>query len=39
MAKQQGALVVALEHRFYGYSANGDSLELENLPGLSSQQA
>lgn len=39
MAKQHGALLVALEHRFYGYSVNPDGLELENLASLSSQQA
>lgn len=39
MAKQHGALLVALEHRFYGYSVNSDGLESENLAGLSSQQA
>lgn len=39
MAKQHGALLVALEHRFYGYSINPDGLELDNLARLSSQQA
>lgn len=39
MAKQHGALLVALEHRFYGYSVNPDGLELENLASLTSQQA
>uniref|UniRef100_A0A671SXE4 Thymus-specific serine protease n=1 Tax=Sinocyclocheilus anshuiensis TaxID=1608454 RepID=A0A671SXE4_9TELE len=34
-----GALLVALEHRFYGQSINPDGLETENLRDLSSQQA
>ncbi|CAN9511115.1 unnamed protein product [Ophioblennius macclurei] len=39
MAVEQGALVVALEHRFYGDSINTDGLRTENLADLSSQQA
>lgn len=39
MAKQHSALLVALEHRFYGRSINPDGLKLENLASLSSQQA
>ncbi|KAM4628161.1 thymus-specific serine protease [Polymixia lowei] len=39
MAEAHGALLVALEHRFYGNSINPDGLKTENLSYLSSQQA
>ncbi|XP_068441233.1 thymus-specific serine protease [Clinocottus analis] len=39
MARQLGALLLAVEHRFYGDSINPDGLETENLSDLSSQQA
>ncbi|XP_067306163.1 thymus-specific serine protease [Pseudorasbora parva] len=39
MAERLGALLVSLEHRFYGQSINPDGLETENLRDLSSQQA
>ncbi|CAI5694520.1 thymus-specific serine protease [Oreochromis niloticus] len=39
MAEEHGALLLALEHRFYGDSINPDGLKTENLAGLSSQQA
>ncbi|KAJ6663811.1 hypothetical protein lerEdw1_009890 [Lerista edwardsae] len=39
MAQKYGALLVALEHRFYGASINPDGLEDHNLWFLSSQQA
>uniref|UniRef100_A0A8C2XDM9 Thymus-specific serine protease n=1 Tax=Cyclopterus lumpus TaxID=8103 RepID=A0A8C2XDM9_CYCLU len=39
MAEEHGALLLALEHRFYGDSINPDGLETENLSHLSSQQA
>ncbi|XP_047450601.1 thymus-specific serine protease [Mugil cephalus] len=39
MAKEHGALLLAVEHRFYGNSVNPDGLKTENLADLSSQQA
>ncbi|KAK2912800.1 thymus-specific serine protease [Channa argus] len=39
MAEEHRALLLALEHRFYGDSINPDGLETENLADLSSQQA
>ncbi|XP_030298317.1 thymus-specific serine protease [Sparus aurata] len=39
MAEQHGALLLVLEHRFYGNSINPDGLKTENLQDLSSQQA
>ncbi|XP_054455377.1 thymus-specific serine protease [Anoplopoma fimbria] len=39
MAEEHGALLLALEHRFYGDSINPDGLKTENLSDLSSQQA
>ncbi|XP_078517213.1 thymus-specific serine protease-like [Lissotriton helveticus] len=39
LAQKHGALLVALEHRFYGASINPDGLVLDNLRFLSSQQA
>ncbi|XP_028856442.1 thymus-specific serine protease isoform X2 [Denticeps clupeoides] len=39
MAVMHGALLVALEHRFYGSSIKPKGLETENLSDLSSQQA
>uniref|UniRef100_A0A3Q4AUG2 Serine protease 16 n=1 Tax=Mola mola TaxID=94237 RepID=A0A3Q4AUG2_MOLML len=39
MAEEHGALLLALEHRFYGDSINPDGLKAENLADLSSQQA
>ncbi|XP_066512259.1 thymus-specific serine protease-like [Hoplias malabaricus] len=39
MAKKHGALLVALEHRFYGQSIVPGGLEIQNLQYLSSQQA
>ena len=39
MAEEHGALLLALEHRFYGDSINPDGLTAENLAALSSQQA
>ena len=39
MAKQHRALLLAVEHRFYGDSINPDGLKTENLADLSSQQA
>uniref|UniRef100_UPI001ED81C5E thymus-specific serine protease n=1 Tax=Scatophagus argus TaxID=75038 RepID=UPI001ED81C5E len=39
MAEEHGALLLALEHRFYGDSINPDGLNTENLADLSSQQA
>ncbi|XP_041851216.1 thymus-specific serine protease isoform X2 [Melanotaenia boesemani] len=39
MAKKHGALLLAVEHRFYGDSINPDGLKLDNLAALSSQQA
>ena len=38
-AKKFGALIFAVEHRFYGQSMNDGGLKLENLKYLSSQQA
>lgn len=39
MAKEHSALLLALEHRFYGDSVNPDGLKTENLANLSSKQA
>ena len=39
MAKQFGALLFGVEHRFYGKSVNEDGLELDQLQYLNSQQA
>ncbi|XP_039225125.1 thymus-specific serine protease [Crotalus tigris] len=39
LAEKYKAMVVSLEHRFYGTSLNPDSLQDENLQFLSSQQA
>ncbi|KAM3615582.1 uncharacterized protein V6R79_004372 [Siganus canaliculatus] len=39
MAEKHEALLLALEHRFYGDSVNPDGLNTENLADLSSQQA
>ncbi|XP_078517215.1 thymus-specific serine protease-like [Lissotriton helveticus] len=39
LAQKHGAMLVALEHRFYGASINPDGLVLDNLRFLSSQQA
>ncbi|KAG8143543.1 hypothetical protein E2320_000755 [Naja naja] len=39
LAEKYRAMVVALEHRFYGTSLNPDGLQDENLQFLSSQQA
>ncbi|XP_002738015.1 thymus-specific serine protease-like [Saccoglossus kowalevskii] len=39
LAKKYGALIFAVEHRFYGASINKDGLKLEYLQYLSSQQA
>ena len=39
LAVKYGALIFAVEHRFYGKSLNPDGLELNNLQYLSSQQA
>lgn len=38
MAEEHGALLLAVEHRFYGDSINPDGLETQNLAELSSQQ-
>ncbi|XP_064621595.1 thymus-specific serine protease-like [Lineus longissimus] len=39
LAKKYGALVMAVEHRYYGASINDNGLELKNMQYLSSQQA
>ncbi|CAG06424.1 unnamed protein product, partial [Tetraodon nigroviridis] len=39
MAQQHSALLLALEHRFYGDSVNPDGLKTEHLAHLSSKQA
>lgn len=39
LAKKYGALLFAVEHRFYGASINDKGLELQYLRFLSSQQA
>ena len=39
LAKKYQALIIAVEHRFYGASINKDGLEMEQLQFLSSQQA
>lgn len=39
MAKEHSALLLALEHRFYGDSVNPDGLKTENLANLSSKEA
>ncbi|KAK7882784.1 hypothetical protein WMY93_028958 [Mugilogobius chulae] len=39
LAKHHGALLLALEHRFYGDSTTPDALQIESLVHLSSQQA
>uniref|UniRef100_A0A3B5L4H9 Serine protease 16 n=1 Tax=Xiphophorus couchianus TaxID=32473 RepID=A0A3B5L4H9_9TELE len=39
MAKEHRALLLSVEHRFYGDSINPDGLKTENLADLSSQQA
>ncbi|XP_063168657.1 thymus-specific serine protease [Candoia aspera] len=39
LAEKHSALLVALEHRFYGTSLNHDGLQDQNLQFLSSQQA
>jgi len=39
LAEKYGALVFAVEHRFYGNSINNDGLRLANMRFLSSQQA
>lgn len=39
MAQQHRALLLAVEHRFYGDSINPDGLKTESLADLSSQQA
>lgn len=39
MAEEHRAMLLAVEHRFYGDSINPDGLKTENLAHLSSQQA
>ncbi|KAK2164995.1 hypothetical protein LSH36_56g00011 [Paralvinella palmiformis] len=39
LAKQYKALILSVEHRYYGLSLNSDSLHLKNMKYLSSQQA
>jgi serine protease 16 len=39
LAWQHGALLIALEHRYYGPSTPNDSRETENLRWLNSEQA
>ncbi|XP_033104960.1 thymus-specific serine protease-like [Anneissia japonica] len=39
IAETHGALILGVEHRYYGESLNVDSLKLNNLQYLSSQQA
>lgn len=39
LGKKHGALLVGVEHRFYGASINEDGMQLEQLQYLSSQQA
>lgn len=39
LGKKHGALLLGVEHRFYGASLNDDGLQLEELQYLSSQQA
>lgn len=39
MAEQQGALILALEHRYYGESMPTDTLSTDNLKWLNTRQA
>ena len=39
LAWQHGALLLALEHRYYGPSIPNNSLETENMKWLNSEQA
>ena len=39
LGKVHGALLVGVEHRFYGASLHDDGLQLDELQHLSSQQA